>query len=146
MTPEMDVTAPVRAFYAAINEQDAGSFDTFMDENIELIDFGLGKQMKGREEVKKYFKNWWTAFPEGTGEIKETLITRNQVVIEARGRGKQTGPFELEQDRLEASNQELDFHFAHICRVENGKIVSMRSYSDAYRILVAASKKRRAAA
>ncbi len=146
MAEPMDNGAPLRALYSAINKKDAEAFDQFMDEKVEFIDFGLGETLKGREAVKKYFKNWWTAFPEGSGEIKSMIVSGDQVIIEVTGRGKQTGPFELQQGRLEPSNQELEFGFAKICRVKDGKIVSIHGYSNAYRVLTTASKSRKLAA
>jgi ketosteroid isomerase-like protein len=143
---EQDIGAPVRALYAALNKQDAEAFNQFADEKIELIDFGLGEVLNGREAVKKYFKNWWTAFPQGSGEITNTIVVGDQVIVEASGRGKHTGPFELKQGRFEPSQQELEFNFAKICRVRDGKIVSIHGYSNAFRVLTTASKGRKAAA
>jgi ketosteroid isomerase-like protein len=74
------------------------------------------------------------------------IIADEQVLVEAIGRGEQTGPFKLKQAWIEPTHQKFEFHFAQVCRVKNGKIERIHSYSDAFRILTSTVTARRAAA
>lgn len=146
MAEQTNVGAPIRALYAALNQQDADAFDQIMDEKAELFDFSFNESFRGREEIKKYFRNWWTAFPQGTGEIKNMTVADGQVVVETIGRGEQTGLFELKEAQFKPTHQNLEFHFVQVCHMKNGKIERIHSYSDAFRVLTSAADTRRAAA
>lgn len=129
----------VHDLYAAINKQDIEALARVFVEDIDYVDFGLGKRLKGKDEIRKHFKNWWTAFPKGSGEIVNLIILGDQVVAEIVGRGDQTGPFEMPQGRVEASNRPFEFHFCQLYRIKSGKISEWRTYSDAAKIAASAS-------
>jgi ketosteroid isomerase-like protein len=146
MMPDIsDISKPVRELYEAINRRDLNAFDQFVSEQIEYTEFGLNETVRGREAYKNYFQNWWKAFPKGKVEIKNLIVSNDQVVIEAEGGGVRSGSFEVEGQKTEPSEQTENFHFCKIFRIENGRIVNGRSYSDSYKLLGILSKERRAA-
>lgn len=140
-----DLGRPVRELYAAVNRHDADAFDRLISDEIEFTVYGLNETFRGKEAFKKYFKMWWRAFPEGKGEIRNLIASNEQAIAEILGRGTQSGPFETSRGTIEPSNRMLELHFCQVFRIQNGLIVSGRSYSDAYGMLGIGAEVRKAA-
>ncbi|MDR3608386.1 MAG: ester cyclase [Oligoflexia bacterium] len=145
MAEQTSQARPVEELYAALNRQDLGAFDKIVAEEVEYTDFAIDGTIRGRDAFKKHFKNWWTAFPKGSGEIRNLIVLDDQVVVEVLGRGNHTGPFETGQGWIEPTNRMFELHFCQIFRVKNGLIVGGHSYSDAFKLLEGLSEKRKVA-
>jgi ketosteroid isomerase-like protein/quinol monooxygenase YgiN len=137
---KMAIFQPVHLLYAALNRQDLSAFDRLASDQIEYTDFALGETVRGRSAFKDHFKNWWTAFPKGTGEIRNMIVSNDQVVVEVLGRGIQTGAFETSRGRIEPTNRHFEFHFCQVFRIQDGQIVRGQSYSDAFQLFTSVSE------
>lgn len=141
----LDGGRQVRELYAALNAQNLELFDSVISDQIEYVDYALDETIKGREAFKKHFKNWWTAFPKGTGEIRNLIVLNDQIVVEVIGRGNQTGPFETKRGIISPTQQTFEFHFCQVFRVKDDRIVSGHSYSDAFKLFISHFEARQAA-
>jgi steroid delta-isomerase-like uncharacterized protein len=145
MTEQLDKSKPVRELYEAINRRDLDALNRILSEQVEYTEFGFNTTVRGREAFKSYFQKWWKAFPNGRVEINNLIVSNDQVVIEAQGKGVQSGPFEIEGRKVEPTEQMFEFRFCKIFRIHDGLIVSGKSYSDSYKLLEVGSKERRVA-
>lgn len=139
MTDQKDLSKLVRDLYDAINRRDVDAFDRIVSERVEYTEYGLNETMHGREAFKEYFQKWWEAFPNGSVKISNLIASNDQVAIEATGSGLQSGAFETDGTQVNPTNRTVDFHFCKVFRIEDGLIISGRSYSDAYKLLSSAS-------
>jgi steroid delta-isomerase-like uncharacterized protein len=132
-----EMAKPVQKLYEALNQQKIEAFDQIISDEVEFIDYALDETIRGKEAFKNYFKNWWTAFPTGTGSIQNMIVSNEQVVVEAMGQGTQSGLFKTSQRTIEPAHRAFVFHFCQVFQVQNGKIVKGQCYSDAFKLFTA---------
>ena len=121
----------VRRMYEAFHGGDAGRALTYFHPEVVVdasrrIDGGVGH---GREELSRIIATWVGAFEDWREEIEEMrdLGDRVYVVATQRGIGKGSGV-------------EVEFRYAVLYEVREGKITSMTMYNEPAQALEAAER------
>lgn len=115
---------------------------TWLDQAVALVtddltsvDVATGVTTHGKQEFKRYFQGWATAFKDGRIEITNAAATEDTSVVEFVGRGTHTGPLSGPAGDIPATGRTIDIHFCSVSRFVNGKIAESRLYYDALGLL-----------
>lgn len=89
------------------------------------------KEVKGREEVKRFVRQMQEAFPDFEVVYDPVVTSEDHVAVLATVRGTHENPFAV----LEPTGNEVNFTAMLISRVEQGKIVEEWRYIDTMTLL-----------
>ncbi len=90
-------------------------------------DMALGKINKGKEEIRSFVTNVFTAFPDFKIEIKSFFASNEQICIEAVISGTYEGNF---PEFPPATGKSFAVKQAHIVRLRNDKAIRVTDYYD----------------
>ncbi len=103
----------------------------FFAEDCEVIDVPSGVTSHGPDGYKQMILFFAEGFPDSGIEITNLFATEDQAVVEFIGRGTNTGPLHMPGGDVPPTGRAVELRFCDVYRIENGKIVSYRSYYDA---------------
>jgi len=118
-----------RVIEEALNRGNIGIVDELVSENAVDND-AFPDQPPGREGFRYHFQVLKTAMPDLNVTFK-LFADGNTVFEEWTGRGTQTGPLPF----LQPTGRKVEFPGMSIFEVENGQIISRRSYQDSIILL-----------
>jgi len=72
----------------------------------------------------------WRAFPDANGEVTNTFESGDVAVLEITWSGTQSGPLEMPDGELPASNKRAEVRACQVFRVEGDRIAESRHYFD----------------
>jgi steroid delta-isomerase-like uncharacterized protein len=105
------------------------SLSLFSDD-CEVIDIPSGMTSRGPEGYKQIILFFEEGFPDSGIEITNLFASEDQAVVEFIGRGTNTGPLHMPTGDVAPTGRAVEMRFCDVYRVNNGKIVSYRSYYD----------------
>ena len=114
----------VKKGYEAFGRGDIPGLLTQLDANVSWVAFGPAElptagARRGHERVSEFFQQLAAIVDIARFETKEFIAQGDRVVV--IGEGTQT---------VKATGRALEFHFAHVFSVRDGKVVSFVDYSD----------------
>jgi steroid delta-isomerase-like uncharacterized protein len=116
----------VRAYFKAFNKHDAAGVAELFGKNGVYVDSAVPAGVKG-EELNKYLRNHYAAFPDGRYRLTRMVETRDGLsAFEWRFTGTHTGA----QDELPATNRAVDILGSSMVQIRNGKIAWLHGYYD----------------
>lgn len=95
----------------------------------------LGTTLPGRDGYKQFVMFFAEAFPDSKVEITNLFATEDQVVLEYRGWGTNTGPLHLPMGDVPATGRWSELRICDVFQVKNRKIVSYHTYYDTMTML-----------
>lgn len=128
-------TEIARSAYDAWNARDFDRFASLHADDAELVNVASGETLRGPEGALQYAHMWADAFPDGRISIDNIIEAGDQVVVEFTGRGTQTGALSGPAGEIPATGRGVTLQLCDVIRVSNGKIASVRSYSDTASLL-----------
>ena len=130
-----DVTAIARTLIDAYNTRDFDRLDAILAPDAEVRNVATGEVYRGADAMKRYQRNWATAFPESKVEIATLVGCGETVTMEYVGRGRQTGPLDTPQGRIEPTGRSVELPLCDVLTVRNGRITGGRTYYDVATLL-----------
>jgi steroid delta-isomerase-like uncharacterized protein len=129
MTPR-DIETIARTPHDAYNDRDLGRVSPLFAANATFIDMATGQAYHGPAGFRKWQENWAAAFPDSRIEITRIRSGDDFAVVEYTGRGTHTGALETMMGTIPPTNRHGEAPFCDIYEIQNGKIVTARTYYD----------------
>jgi steroid delta-isomerase-like uncharacterized protein len=104
-------------------------------EDCEVMDVPSSMTSRGPDGYKQLILFFEEGFPGSRIEITNLFATEEQAVVEFIGRGTNTGPLHMPTGDVPPTGRSVELRFCDVYRISNGKIVSYRSYYDAFGFL-----------
>jgi predicted ester cyclase len=125
-----DNASTIRDLYAAVNAKDLEEVLSYATADAKVRNMAFGATWDFRVD----WPGFLDAFPDGSIEVKNLIAQGDLVVGEIFERGTHTGkPLLLPVGEIPATGRRLELPVVEIYRFrDDGKIVEMRSYFDAY--------------
>ena len=95
----------------------------------------LGITLPGAEGYQRTGLFFAEAFPDSTIKVTNVFATEDQVVLEYKGQGTNTGPLHLPTGDIPATGRWAELWLCDVIKVRAGKIVSYHSYYDTMTML-----------
>ena len=125
-----DIAAIGRTIVDAYNTRDFDRLDGVVAPDGEYRNVATGELFRGAEGIKRYQRNWATAFPESRIELTNIVACGETVTMEYVGRGTQTGPLNTPQGTIPPSGREVELPLCDVLTVRGGRITDGRTYYD----------------
>jgi limonene-1,2-epoxide hydrolase len=90
---------------------------------------------EGVSHVIAFWKGWATALPDSRATFNNAVAIGNTVILEVTWRGTHTGPLQLGERRLEATNRPIELRACQVCELADGKPKVIRQYFDLHTLL-----------
>jgi steroid delta-isomerase-like uncharacterized protein len=114
----------------AFNADDWDRFRAVHAEGVVEEEFGTQRRIEGIDALLESNQGWKRAFPDASGEVTNALETGDSAILEIRWSGTQSGPLEMPDGELPASNKRAEVHACQVFRVEGDRIAESRHYFD----------------
>jgi steroid delta-isomerase-like uncharacterized protein len=120
-------------FMAAWNAHDPDRALAVLADDIVWQDIGNPELMRGQTVVRQYLQSWFTAFPDLKAEVKNRVVSEDQVAAEVGFTGTNTGPLQMAPGApaIPATGKKVTGKGTYFVRIRNGKAVEVHSYPDA---------------
>ncbi|MDP8928891.1 MAG: ester cyclase [Actinomycetota bacterium] len=93
-------------------------------------------ELRGREQIIQYFKQFFDAFPDATDEVAYAYESGNTAIDEGYVFGTNTGPIPMPSgESIPATGKRVRVRECDVATVENGVITSHRFYFDQMELL-----------
>jgi ketosteroid isomerase-like protein len=119
----------VAGFYGNFSTNNIDAALSVFSTELETIDPGMGT-VHGHEPFREYLEVFKRAMPDAHAVIESLVEAGDTVIVEGRFVGTHTGPLAAPEGDVEPTGAGVDLRFADFSRVEDGKIVSYRTYYD----------------
>ena len=91
---------------------------------------GTGRHLRGEAEILPALQGWRKAMPDVKGTVTNAFASGNQVVLEVRWEGTQTGPLDGPGGTVPPSGKRQTTPSAWVFNFEGDKIKESRQYFD----------------
>jgi steroid delta-isomerase-like uncharacterized protein len=125
-----DVTAIGRTLLDAYNARDFDRLDAVLAPDGEFQNVASGETYRGADGMKRYQRNWATAFPESKVELTNLVGSGETVTMEYVGRGRHTGPLTTPQGTIAPTGRSVELKLCDVLTVRSGRIIGGRTYYD----------------
>ena len=112
--------------FAAESAHDYAATLATVSEKIEYRMVPLGWVMRGKEEVRRYYDLWWSAFPDVSIKVDRINAAGEWVIAECTSRSTHTGSFM----GIPPTGRKVTAHICCVIRVRDGKLVEEAVYYD----------------
>jgi hypothetical protein len=85
---------------------------------------------EGVSHVVAFWKGWAAALPDSRATFENAVASGNTVILEVTWRGTHTGPLQLGERRIEATNRRIEIRACQVCEMVAGKPRVIRQYFD----------------
>lgn len=121
----------VRSMLRAFDQRDFDEIGKQVASSVEWHNMATGEVFRGPDEVRRFLSSWTEAFEDARLEVRNVVVTDEQVVTEFIGRGTHTGTFTTPHGSIPATKRAMALPFCEVATVENGKVTNVRTYFDA---------------
>jgi ketosteroid isomerase-like protein len=98
--------------------------------DCEVVNAASGTTFHGQEGYKRFIRFFVENFPDSRSELRNVLVTEDQVVREGTWHRNNTDPLYLPSGALPATGHAGGVQFCQVLQIRNGKIASLRCYYD----------------
>jgi steroid delta-isomerase-like uncharacterized protein len=112
--------------FAAESNHDYEATLATLAEEIQYQIMPAGLVMHGKEEATRYYRQWWSAFPDVDIEVKRIVATGEWVVAEVSSTATHLGPFM----GIPPIGRRVQSRVCCVIRVRDGKMVEETVYYD----------------
>lgn len=102
-----------------------GTLSTLTDDCL-FEDMATGETNRGREGVRSYYHEWWTAFGIIPQDIRSHIVSEDFLIVETRFVGKHAGSYR----GLGATGNPIDLPVAIFISLRDGLMSGERFYYD----------------
>ncbi len=116
----------------AWNMHDAVKYIELCDDGINWNISGTSQTLKGKNEVRDFFNNWKTGFPDVNLKIKNQFVSEDQILVEYEFNGTHNGSFRLSPDMpvLSATHKKVTTYGCYVAKFKNKKVIELNNYPD----------------
>ena len=120
-------------FIAAWDTHDVDRALAILSEDVVWQDVASPEPMRGKAGVRPFLQSWFTAFPDLKSEVKNRVVSEDQVATEVEFIGTNTGPLQMAASApaIPATGKKVTGKGTYFLRIQNGKAVEVHSYPDA---------------
>jgi steroid delta-isomerase-like uncharacterized protein len=122
-----DNLAVAHAWMRAMEEHDAAKMGAMAAEDVDVMEVAEGVAHKGRSHLVWAYEDLFGAYPDCTCEVINTFAGDDQVLVEVRWKGTETGSFR----GAPPSGGKVDIRIGYIFRFMEGEITAIAEYYDA---------------
>ncbi len=111
----------------------AGDWERFRAAHAEDVvedELATQRRIEGIDALVESNEGWRRAFPDANGEVTNTYESGDVAVLEITWSGTQSGPLEMPDGELPASNKRVEVRACQVFRVEGDRIAESRHYFD----------------
>ncbi len=112
--------------FAAESSHDCDATLATLAEEIQYRILPAGLVMHGKEEATRYYRQWWSAFPDVNIEVERIVAAGEWVVVEASSTATHLGPFM----GIPPTGRKVLSRVCCVIRVLDGKMVEETVYYD----------------
>lgn len=118
---------------AAWNAHDVERAVAIFPDHVVWHDTGSPQPMNGKDGIRQYLQNWFTAFPDIKITVKNRVVTEDQVAAEIEFVGTNSGSLQLAPGApaLPATGRTVNGRGTYFVRFKDGQPVEVHSYPDA---------------
>ena len=119
-------------FIAAWDTHDADRAVAILSDDVVWQDVGSPEPMHGKAAARQYIQSWFTALPDMKSEVKNRVVSEDQVATEVQFTGTNTGPLQMAAGApaMPATGKQVMGKGVYFMRIRNGKAVEMHTYPD----------------
>jgi len=122
---DRDIRVVLEHFAAESNHDCEATLATLADDiRYRIIPGDL--VMHGKEEATRYYRQWWSAFPDVNIQVERIVSAGEWVVVEASSTGTHLGPFM----GIPPTGRRVHSRVCCVIRVRDGKMVEETVYYD----------------
>lgn len=125
-----EIAAVGRTILDAYNARSFDRLDGVVAPDAEYRNVATGEAFRGADGMKRYQRNWATAFPESQVELQNLVACGETVTMEYVGRGRHTGPLATPQGTIEPTGRDVELPLCDVLTVKDGRITGGRTYYD----------------
>lgn len=116
--------------HARFSRNDLAGALELADDDIEMIGYGLGLNLKGKEAFLNFMQARKTAFPDINVEHTNVVANGDQVAVEFVATGTHTGPLKTPTGEIPASGNPVTLNVLELHTWRDGKLVKIVQYQD----------------
>ena len=114
----------------AFNADDWNQFRALHADDVVEEELATQRRIEGIDALLESNQGWKRAFPDARGEVTNAVESGDTAVLEITWSGTQSGPLEMPDGELQASNKRVEVRACQLFRVEGDRIVESRHYFD----------------
>ena len=116
---------------AATNAHAVERIMALMADDVVATNVALPEPMRGNEAYRQFYQNTFATYIDYTIEVKNRVVSEDQVATEIVFSGTHTGPLALGPgDPIPPTGNKFAAHGAYFLRVRDGKIVEVHMHPD----------------
>jgi steroid delta-isomerase-like uncharacterized protein len=94
-----------------------------------------GRRLQGIAQILEAWKGWATAIPDSRATFVAEYAVGDTAILEVVWKGVQTGPLQMPNRTIPASNKPIEVPACQVVKVEGGKVQSFTHYFDMLALL-----------
>ena len=109
-----------------------------LSDDIVWFDTGNPQTFRGKEAVRAYIQDWFSAWPDMTITVTNRVVTDDQLAAELEFSGTNTVPLQLAPGApaIPPTGKKVQARGTYFVRFQNGKAVEVRNYPDTAGLLM----------
>jgi steroid delta-isomerase-like uncharacterized protein len=116
-----------RAWMQAMVERDPAKMGAMAAEDVQVLEVAEGEVHEGRDFLIWAYEDLFSAYPDCTCEVLNAFAADDQVMVEVRWRGTETGSFRGQP----ATGGKVDIRIGYVFKFAGGLISAITEYYDA---------------
>jgi steroid delta-isomerase-like uncharacterized protein len=111
----------------------AGDWDRFRSLHAEDVvedELGTQRRIEGIDALVESNQGWKQAFPDASGQVTNAFESGDTATLEITWSGTHSGPLEMPDGELPATNKRIELRACQVFRVEGDRIAEDRNYFD----------------
>lgn len=115
-----------KSVLAALEGKKEGDFVALLSDDVEHDGLFHLETTKGKDEAKKFWKSFTTAFPDAKFEVGRTVAVADYAIVESTLHATQKGSL----GRIAASKKPVNVHLVDVFRIKDGKVTRAWTYQN----------------
>jgi steroid delta-isomerase-like uncharacterized protein len=116
-----------RAWMQAMVKRDPAKMGAMAAEDVQVLEVAEGEVHEGRDFLIWAYEDLFSAYPDCTCEVLNAFAADDQVMVEVRWRGTETGSFRGQP----ATGGKVDIRIGYVFKFAGGLISAIIEYYDA---------------
>jgi len=125
-----NIVEVAKAGIVAYNEKNWSKVKEILTSDASYDEKGTHRRIEGSGNIIEAWQGWAKAFPDSKATFVREHASGDTAILEIIWKGIHSGPLQMPNGEVPASNKALDMPACHINRVEGGKIKSIAHYFD----------------
>jgi steroid delta-isomerase-like uncharacterized protein len=125
----------IQTLFETFNQREFERAAALVTQDFELEDLAFGMTLHGPAGLLQWFHGFLTAGPDAKAQLLRTMGSGEWIASEHIGRFTQTGPLVTPAGEIPPTGRSVEFRFAEVYQIKNGKIALLRAYYDGATIM-----------